>query len=242
MLNFFLPNLKERSNDIELMDIPTSNEEKLINTVKQFSILNYLFTNSRKLIKKYILSDMLKIQQCSYELLDIGSGGCDIAIWLLKECRKKKLNIRITCIDNDSRIIRYTQKKCMAYKEIKVIEASAFNISSLQKFDYIFANHFLHHLTKEEIPKIIDSIADQTNKIFLLNDILRSKMAYLGYTLFTGVFMHNSFAFYDGRLSIKKGFLESEMRVIVNKSRFRDKIIIGKENPARIYLVGRNSN
>jgi 2-polyprenyl-3-methyl-5-hydroxy-6-metoxy-1,4-benzoquinol methylase len=240
MLKFFFPNLSKRSSENELMDLEFCDEKKLINTVKQFSLLNYLFSNSRKIIKKYIFQDMLKSKNKVYQFLDIGSGGCDIAVWFLKLCRKNKLKVCITCIDNNDPITKYAQKKCSRYKEIKVIKESAFNLKNFSKFDYIFANHFLHHLDENNIIKIIDLIAEQTNKVFLLNDLKRSNPAYLGYTLFTGVFLHKSFAFYDGRMSIRKGFSLNEFEYFLNELKHKNKIKILQVKPARIIFLGQN--
>ena len=54
------------------MDDPLCDKKKLINTVKQFGLLNYLFTGSRKLIKKYIINDIKKSNKnfdCMPELM-----------------------------------------------------------------------------------------------------------------------------------------------------------------------------
>lgn len=238
MRSFFFPDLSIRSTEDELMDLPDCNKKKLINTVKQFILLNFLFTRSRALIKKYIVPHMFQDKYKLITFLDIGAGGCDIPIWLLGFCKKKGLSVKITCLDSDKRIIEYARKKCKSIKEIEIIEASAFDLKNLGKFDYIFANHFLHHLQIELIPTIIDLIHKQTNRVFLLNDIYRSNLAYLGYTLFTGVFMHNSFAFYDGRLSIKRGFIDSEIIDVINKSKSKNHIEFHKIKPARIYIIG----
>jgi 2-polyprenyl-3-methyl-5-hydroxy-6-metoxy-1,4-benzoquinol methylase len=236
MIDFFFPDLSKRSNEPELMDDYHSDKKKLINTVKQFTILNFLFTRSRGLIKKYILPDMKKNK--NYTFLDLGAGGCDIPIWLLKKCNKAGINVKITCIDNDKRITDYATKKCKTFSNIKIINASAFDIEKFDNFDYIFANHFLHHLPYNDISKLIDLIFKKTNRLFLLNDILRSNAAYLGYTLFTGLFIHFSFAFYDGRLSIKKGFTQEELKQIIDNSAHKKRLKIVKAKPARICILG----
>ena len=238
MIGFFFPDLSIRSDENELMDLPDCNKKKLINTVKQFTILNYFFTRSRTLLKQYFIPHMLQNKKEVVTFLDIGAGGCDIPIWLLKFCKKNDLKIKITCLDNDERIIEYAKEKCKSLSDIDIIQASAFDLKKVGKFDYIFANHFLHHLKTDEIPVIINLIYRQTNKIFLLNDIYRSNLAYFSYTLFTGVFMHDSFAFYDGRLSIKKGFLESDIIDIIQKSKNENNYKFHKIKPARIFIIG----
>jgi len=78
-----------RLNMPELMDDPGSDHQKLINTVRQFRGINVMFSRSRAIIRKYILSVMTPGTPEPYTLLDVGSGGCDIALWLHSYCKKK---------------------------------------------------------------------------------------------------------------------------------------------------------
>ena len=238
MLDRLFPDLRERYAGPELMDLPNVSEKKLINTLRQFSLLNILFTRSRRLIEKYILADMLQAPGKTYELLDLGAGGCDIAIWLLKRCRLLGLDVRITCLDYDPRIVTYAREKCRAYPEMRVIEATVQELEKLAPYDYVFANHLLHHLPSEQWLALIAAVARQTRKIFLLNDIRRSYWAYAGYALFAGLFTHNSFAFVDGLLSIRKGISADEMREAVTASGHKKNITIGTILPARVFVLG----
>lgn len=238
MLDRILPNLRERYDGPEMMDLPEASEKKLLNTLRQFYLLNILFTRSRRLIEKYILADMLRSPGATYEFLDLGAGGCDIAIWFLKRCRLLGLTVRITCLDYDSRIVKYAREKCQDYPEIKVIEAAVQDLEKLPPYDYVFANHLLHHLPPEQWRTLIDALARQTRKVFLLNDVRRSRFAYTGYALFAGLFMYNSFAFIDGLLSIRKGISAHEMREALSASCRKKNITIGTAMPARIFVLG----
>ena len=164
MLGRLFPDLRERYDGPELMDLPDVSEKKLMNTLRQFYLLNILFTRSRRLIKKYILADMLQSPGKIHEFLDLGAGGCDIAIWVLKRCRNLGLNVRITCLDHDPRIVKYARQKCRAYGEIRVIEASAAELETLAPSDYIFANHLLHHLPSWQWHALIDALSRQARK------------------------------------------------------------------------------
>jgi hypothetical protein len=76
MLNFFFPNMSIRSAEKELMDLPEADLTKLIRTIRQFKLLNWLFSSSRTLITKYFFSLMEQHPEETYSMLDIGAGGC----------------------------------------------------------------------------------------------------------------------------------------------------------------------
>jgi ubiquinone/menaquinone biosynthesis C-methylase UbiE len=71
------------------MDDPESDPVLLINTVKQFRLINFFLTGSRKLIKKHFISKMVPGSGRVYTVLDAGAGGCDTALWMVKYCKKK---------------------------------------------------------------------------------------------------------------------------------------------------------
>ena len=243
MIRSLIPDLKKRSDEIELMDIPDSDEKKLFNTVKQFKLINLLFTRSRHLIKKYIIREMLKNPDESYSFLDIGAGGCDISYWLLRKCKTYKLNIKVICLDSDTRVINFTKNKFKSIEGLMIINGSAFELEKIGKVDFVFANHFLHHLPFDKIPVIIEHISKFTKKVFLLNDIYRSYFAFFGLSIFCRIFLHNSFAYYDGRLSIRKGFREKEMiDIIKNAGNKNFEIRIKRINPSRIYIIGKKND
>lgn len=234
-----LPDLSKRAHEPELMDFQDADQTKLINTVKQFTLINHLFTGAKSIIKKTILKDLQSAAPGKYTLLDIGSGGCDISRWMIKQTRKLGINLSITCLDNDNRILPYAKKVCRNYPEIGFIQASAFSIGELPEFDYMFTNHFLHHLVEQKINSLIQLISSKTKRIFVLNDIRRSYWSYIGYSLFTGIFLKNSFAFYDGRLSIRKGFTPEELRKMVKNPDVYHTISCNKVIPSHIAVVGR---
>jgi ubiquinone/menaquinone biosynthesis C-methylase UbiE len=86
--------LGERSLDTEKMDEPTADPVQLINTVRQFALINMLFSASRKLIRQYMFPLMEPAAGSPYTFLDIGAGGCDTALWLVDQCKKKIFQCR----------------------------------------------------------------------------------------------------------------------------------------------------
>jgi hypothetical protein len=242
MLKFFFPDLRERAQTPELMDLPEAEEQKLFNTLRQFTLSNFLFSRARGLMRKYFLADMRRDPQRIYTLLDLGSGACDLSLWFLRECTRQNLKIRITCLEIHSTTVAYARKKCQAFPEIEIREGSALDLSSLPPHDYIFANHFLHHLAPEQIPALLDQLAPKTKRCFLLNDIRRSYWAYWGFTLLASIWAHNSFTLKDGRLSIQKGFTLAEIWSLLARCAAREQIKVLTLFPARIVLLGQSED
>jgi len=231
----FFVNLKNRSYEEELMDRLDADPQKLKRTIEQFDLLNRLFSAAIPLFKKHVLPTLLTDRGREWTLLDFGSGGGDIDRAIVRLCRKKGVKVKITALDLDPRVLPWAQELCRDYPEIVPLAGSIFDLETHGEFDFILSNHTLHHFTYPQVRRTVELCLTHARYGILLNDLARSFWAYVGYTIFTGVLIHGSLAFFDGRLSIRRGFtvaeLEQELAGLARPLK------IGTAHPARIYLT-----
>ena len=234
---FRIPDLSKRSDQKERMDSSDLDEKKVNRTLAQFRIINHLLSRSRKLMKEILIPHMLQAGGEKLTLLDVGAGGGDVALWFADLCHSRGIEIKIICLDSDPKAIEFAAKRCQSYENISVIHGSAHDIEAIDEgIDYIFANHFLHHLDSQEIPPFLEKVYRTVRRGFLINDLLRSHLAYLGFTLLAGAFFHKSYHFHDGRISIRKGFKLHELKEIVTFLNFSNCVKLGYRIPARVFL------
>jgi 2-polyprenyl-3-methyl-5-hydroxy-6-metoxy-1,4-benzoquinol methylase len=239
MPDFFFPQLRLRNTtDKELMDRADADPDQLHRTLRQFHWINFLFSASRTLLRDHFFSMMLQDPTRRYTLLDVGAGGCDIAVWAAREARNRGLKLAITALDNDPRILPVACRAVRDYPEIRIFEGNALELDQMGSFDFIFSNHFLHHLEWDEIAIFLRQVLEATRLAFVMNDLKRSRWAYLGCTVFLGMGTRRSFAFHDGRLSIRRGFLPGELREFTARNFPEARIHVVERSPARVVLYG----
>lgn len=237
MLDYFFPDMRSRNTtDQEKMDRADADLSQLLRTIRQFQLINVLFSASRSLLREHFFPVMERAPQRNYTLLDVGAGGCDIAVWVAREARKRGFKLKITALDNDARILPVAYRTARDYPEVRIFEGNAMDVRRLGSFDFIFSNHFLHHLNWEEIGIFLQQILAQTRIAFVMNDLKRSNWAYLGSTIFIGLMTRRSFAFFDGRLSIRRGFLPEELRDFIARKFPGTGIQVAEASPARVVL------
>jgi 2-polyprenyl-3-methyl-5-hydroxy-6-metoxy-1,4-benzoquinol methylase len=224
--------------DKEIMDRADADPDQLHRTLRQFHWINFLFSASRPLLREHFFSMMIQDPTRSYTLLDVGAGGCDIAIWAAREARNRGLKLNITALDNDPRILPVACRAVRDYPEIRIVEGNALDLSQRGPFDFIFSNHFLHHLAWDEINIFLQQVLAKTRLAFVMNDLKRSRWAYLGCTVFLGLGTRRSFAFHDGRMSIRRGFLPGELRDFTARNFPDARIHVVETRPARVVLFG----
>jgi 2-polyprenyl-3-methyl-5-hydroxy-6-metoxy-1,4-benzoquinol methylase len=228
--------LRSRHTAPELMDLVSCDPVLLEKTVRQFGLINRLFSASLTLIDRGFFGKMEKDRNRTYTLLDAGAGGCDICIRIIKEARKRGISLRITAIDRDERVLSVAREAIMNTPEITVVSADVNNLEALGDFDFIFCNHLLHHLTWEEIGRLLRAVERRAGIAFLLNDLKRSGWAYAGYSLFAALCLRPSLAYFDGRLSIRKGFVETELKELLRTNLPGIPVSILRAFPARLAL------
>lgn len=230
-----LPDLSVRSTINELMDEPDCDETRLLRTVRQFASINRQVARYRTILKRWVLADMLKDPKRKYHLVDMGAGGCDIDVWLLKAARKYGLNLRISACDIDQRIIDYARSAYGHFPGLHIRKMDLLSESFDEPVDYVFANHFLHHLPHEQIIRLLQLWQPRVRRRMVFSDLLRDKGAYLGYSALA-LFYPNSFARIDGLISIRKGFLPDELIGLARAADTKGKSAVQQLSPGRLVL------
>ena len=239
-LDYFFPDMRLRNtSDKEKLELADADLYLFERTIRQFRLINRFLSASGRLMREHFFTIMEQDPQRVYTLLDVGAGGCDVAVRAVREARRRGLKLHITALDNDARILPIARQAIRDYPEIRIVQGNALELSRLGSFDFVFSNHFLHHLAWDDIRIFLESILARTRLAFVMNDLKRSNWAYLGFTIFSWLLTRGSYHCFDGRLSIRRGFLAEELRDFI-RSNFPDSAIhVVETYPARVVLLYR---
>lgn len=201
-----MPDFSARAVGDELMDRADSPPRLLHNTLRQFRWINRTLTPCHRLLERHVLRRMRRDRDRAWTMLDIGAGGCDLPIWLVERCRRERLDLTITAVDHDPRVVDFARPRLLDHPEITVVEGDALSLAEIPpgRWDFIFSNHFLHHLATPQIGICLRQVVDSCREGCIMSDLVRSRLSYWLYTACAGVFLRDSFAYEDGRLSIRK--------------------------------------
>jgi len=221
----------------ELMDDPACDEAMLIRTLDQFRSINRLVSRYRTILTRWVLDDMAVNPERNYHLIDLGAGGCDIPVWLLGEARRRKLSLRVTALDGDARAVAYARRNHGHVEGLQIRHADILAMSEHGPADYLFTNHVLHHLPDDVVVNVLKAMHQTARRRWIVSDLQRSRWAYLGFQLLGRCYRH-SFAFEDGKRSIRRGFRSEDFNRYVKQSEIEKQTRIVRLTPGRMLLIG----
>ncbi|MBD3419274.1 MAG: methyltransferase domain-containing protein [Chitinivibrionales bacterium] len=241
MLEKILPDMRTRIFVPELMDDQATSKTHLFQTLDQFETINRLLTRSRWIAERHFFRHMRNASPGagSFRLIDLGCGGADFSRWLVMRARYYQVPLQVTGVDNDPRVVEYAREACRSYPEVKIVESDILDPALWKSpFDYAFSNHLLHHLPQSEIAGLVQLVGSNVRHGFVLNDIERSRPAYLFFWCLAGTFFRNSFTLRDGLLSIRKAFRVAELRNILSNQAGKFSAKVDAVFPWRLIVYG----
>jgi 2-polyprenyl-3-methyl-5-hydroxy-6-metoxy-1,4-benzoquinol methylase len=196
---------------VELMDNPACNQQRLFATYRHFRWMNPLLGNWKWLVHEHIIPYFRQHPPEGYRirLLDIGCGGGDVITYLSTELQKAGFLVSALGIDPDPNAQRFRNQYAVKIPNLQFQLKKTGELHG--KFDLIVSNHLLHHLTLEELDVLCSDCKRLSAGLVLHNDLYRSAWSYALYTLFFWPLHFNSFAWVDGRRSIRRAWRKHEI-------------------------------
>jgi len=208
-----LPTLRERAVDaVEIMDDPHCDAETLRRTYANFRYVNAVVSGLRHTYRRDIRPRLSADAETS--LLDIGSGGGDVARSLARWAARDGLRLRVRAIDPDARAHAYaTGRPPLPGLDFRRALSSDL-VAAGERYDIVLSNHVLHHLDGAELGALLVDSERLSRGLVLHGDIERAPLAYLGFGLGTWPFFRRSYIRADGLTSIRRSFTWRELTAV----------------------------
>jgi 2-polyprenyl-3-methyl-5-hydroxy-6-metoxy-1,4-benzoquinol methylase len=209
-----IPSLRQRASDaVEIMDDPACDPRRLERTYADFRIVNAVVSGWRGMYRRDIRPRLSRTH--GRTLLDIGSGGGDVARSLARWAARDGLRLNVTAIDPDARAHAYATGLPPVPGLTFRRAFSSELVAEGARFDFVVSNHMLHHLTAGQLGGLLVDSERLAVRRVLHADIERSRFGYLGFGLGTWPFFRGSFIRDDGLASIRRSFTAAELRAVV---------------------------
>jgi ubiquinone/menaquinone biosynthesis C-methylase UbiE len=198
----------------ELMDDFLIQDERIDLALRELRLINYFLggnTGSKRGVAKMIAN----LANEKIYLLDAGSGSSDV----LNDLKKKHKSVQVISLDRNKRVCNFI-KKNNNFKPMIVCADALFLPFKNKSIDIIHTSLFLHHFDNKSLKIILKKFGDVAKQGLVINDLRRSLCAFGGIKILTLLFSKSELVKYDAPVSVRKGFIKSELIELLNEIQF----------------------
>lgn len=209
-----LPSLVTRDERAtEQMDDPDCDPAMLERTYAQFRLVNAVVAGWRATYRHQLRPHLRPDRPTT--VLDVGSGGGDLARALARWAHRDGLDLRVTGIDPDPRAHAWARRQPpIAGVQFRRALSSEL-VAEGERFDLVVSNHLLHHLTADELQGLLADSRHLARTAAVHSDIQRGRLGYAQFSVGTWPLFRGSFIREDGLTSIRRSYTADELRPLV---------------------------
>ncbi len=202
--------MRSRATDLaELMDDPDCDLELLEATYALFDPLNRLLSGWERLWERRIRP--YAVRGATLRVLDLGSGGGDLARNLAAWGARDGVDLQVTAADPDQRAGAFARRR--PRPGVTYVSTTSTELADRgERFDIVVSNHVMHHLDADAFGRFLadcEALAPRA----LHSDLRRSAVSYTLYGLGSLPWARSSFIHTDGMRSIRRSFTLPELRL-----------------------------
>jgi ubiquinone/menaquinone biosynthesis C-methylase UbiE len=222
----------------ELLDLDEAAFDEVRDSLEDIRLVNRYLGGYKILLfyfKKF--SKRQKLHK-EFTVLDLGTGSADQPVALVDMARQLNIKIKVVALDINIKMLNYAHEKTKGYPEIHLVQGDIHSVPfGANSFDVVMNNLSLHHFTRKQAVNIIRT-ADVVGRCgFIVNDLHRSRVAYVFIVILTRLITKNRITRYDAPVSVMNAFTPSEMSEMAEEAGVK-KFTVNRHFPYRIGLVG----
>jgi SAM-dependent methyltransferase len=166
--------------------------------------------------------DALAAHRAGLSILDVGTGGADIPLALLARAADRDRTLHIVGLDSRPEVLAAAALADRAVTKTSGLTLQVGDGRSLpyadDAFDVVHASMVLHHLDGEEGAALLREMARVGRLGIVINDLHRSRPAWVGAWLLGHVLTGNRYTRHDAPLSVARAYRVDEALALVRET------------------------
>lgn len=189
----------------------------------------------------HLQAEARRIAPRPLRVLDIATGSADLPIRLAQRARSAKLPIQFSACDLSPTALEVAAHAAAnANVSIEFFKLDAVEDALPANFDVILVSLFLHHLSDDQIVRLLAKIAQARPSLILVNDLARSWWNLATVSLAARLLSRSSVVHFDAPASVRAAFTKAELIELASRAGLAN-ATLHSQFPARWLLVWRKS-
>lgn len=145
-------------------------------------------------------------------ILDLASGGGDVARGLAKQAARTKLAVQVDGCDISPLAVRHAQERAEreGLTHVRFFAHDVVRDDLPDGYDAVICSLFLHHLAEDDAVRVMKKMAVAARSLVLIDDLRRSPQGYALVWLGCRLLTRSPVVHVDGPLSVRAAFTLDE--------------------------------
>ncbi|MXO53121.1 methyltransferase domain-containing protein [Erythrobacter pelagi] len=203
--------LEQRSTQEELMDDPALDAATYTEVLHDLAQVNTVTLARRPTL------DFLRRAvggRKSFRCLDVGFGDGDMLRAIRSWADRRGIEAELIGVDLNSRSVAAARERTPSTMRIDYRTGDYADLAG-EGWDCIVSSLVAHHMTRDQLVQFLRFMDREAQMGWFVNDLRRSRFAWLGYPLLARVMNWHPIVRHDGRLSIARSYRRKEWAPIL---------------------------
>ena len=150
----------------------------------------------------------------SFRCLDVGFGDGDMLRTIRSWADRRGIEAELVGVDLNSRSVAAARERTPSTMRIDYRTGDYAGLAS-EGWDCVVSSLVAHHMTRDQLVQFLRFMDREARMGWFVNDLRRSRFAWLGYPLLARVMNWHPIVRHDGRLSIARSYRREEWAPIL---------------------------
>lgn len=209
----------------EHLDGDLGDAEALVGNLRELRRINRRFGGTSLSVRAIgeLVATSSAPPQRLLRVLDVGTGAADIPLALLRAAGPARLEV--TAVDSRREVLDAAMVLDPGVRQAPGLTLDVADGRSLPwpdgAFDVVHASLVLHHLRRDEAVPFLRELARVASIGIVVNDLARSRMAWLGAWVVLHALTRNAWTLHDGPLSVRRAWTRAEAKALLRDAGLR---------------------
>ena len=228
---------EKRSYQLERIDTGDYTPAEFERFLREIRFINRVL-GDRLALKKTLLRRIEKSDLQKFSVLDVGAGSGELLQTIALYGRRTNRAAQLCGLDLHEISAKSIYAESVKFAEISAVRGDGLKLPFADRsFDYAICSLFTHHLTDENVVRLLTEMRRVSNSGVFVIDLHRHRAAYLLYKVFCAAFRISPLVREDGLLSILRSFKPLELHAL-GESAGLENVRVERYFPFRLVLRG----